>query len=136
MKNMKDLEKMLMSEDKSDKEPSSEMMHKAKQEVLKELMDMCKMALMDKTGNDMEEMKKVTVMAPDSEKLSEGLDMAKELAGKMPEGKEEMMDEDKSEDPSKEMSSEDVKEDVAEGEDPMEETDHMPLFPGFKKKKI
>ena len=129
MKNMKDLEKALMSgPDSESSAMPSDMMHKAKEEVLKELMHMCKMALMDKTGGDMEEMKKVTVMAPDQEKLAEGLDMAKEMA--------ESSDEDKSEDPSKEMSKEDMKEDVSEGEDPMKEMDDTPLFPGFKKKKM
>jgi hypothetical protein len=42
--------------------------------------------------------------------------------------------EDMMEDPSKEMSKEDIKEDVAEGENPMDEEDEKPLFPGFKKK--
>ena len=125
MKNMKDLEKALMSGD-SDKEGSPDMMHKAKSEVLKELMHMCKQALMDKTGGDMEEMKKVTVMAPDQENLSEGLDVAKKMS-------EEMKDPDDikgfpSDKPHDEMQSEESSAEQSEFTD-----DEMPSLPGFKK---
>lgn len=74
---MKDLEKMLMK-----KQDSGEMSPEAKQakmEVLQELMDMCKQAMGHNVKSGMDEMKKVSVMAPDKESLVEGLEKAEEV---------------------------------------------------------
>src|ERR1043165_8118736 len=71
----------------------------AKMEVLKELYDMCSAKLKDKVKGALEpeDMKQVTVAAPDSESLEEGLEMAQELAPKV----QEMSDEEKPSDDEK-----------------------------------
>lgn len=76
---MKDLEKMLSS--KKEKSKMSDTEVQAKLDVLQELMDMCHSELGGRVKNGMDEMKKVSVMAPDSDSLEEGLDKAKELVG-------------------------------------------------------
>ena len=54
----------------------------AKMSVLKEVSDMAGSAM----GDKLKGLKKVSVMAPDSEHLKEGLDSAKKLVDKMPDG--------------------------------------------------
>lgn len=92
---MKNLEKMLMSKnDKNGKMSEQEI--QAKMDVLMELMDMAKQALGSKVKSGMDEMQKVSVMAPDKEGLEEGLDKAQEILESSPhmmeESKEEMLE--------------------------------------------
>lgn len=91
---MKDLEKMLMS--KKSKGALSKTETQAKMDVLEELLQMAQSAMGSKVKGGMDEMKKISVMAPDTESLTEGLDLAKEVA----ESTEEV-------DSSTEMSQED-----------------------------
>lgn len=71
------------------KKDMSKMDVQAKMDVLKELYDMCSAKLGDKVKGGLDEMKQVTVAAPDAEGLEEGLEMASELAPEMAEVSEE-----------------------------------------------
>jgi len=84
---VKDLEKMLMS--KKDKGAMSEKSMQAKMEVLQELLQMAQEAMGSKVKGGMDEMQKVSVMAPDQEGLKKGLEIAEEIA----ENSEEMPEE-------------------------------------------
>lgn len=77
---MKDLEKILMKKKESGKLSDEEA--QAKMDVLQELMEMAHQAMGSKVKNGMDEMKKVSVMAPDKEGLEEGLEKAQELVEK------------------------------------------------------
>ena len=79
------------------KKEMSKMDVQAKMDVLKELYDMCSDSLKSKVKGGMDEMKSVTVSAPDSESLEEGLEMAADLAPEMEEEKPEMKSEEKPE---------------------------------------
>lgn len=61
----------------------------AKMDVLKELYEMCSEKLGDKVEGGLKGLKSVTVAAPDSESLHEGLEMAQEMAPEMEEKSEE-----------------------------------------------
>lgn len=116
---MKELEKMLakkmgMSKNEDDGGDSEMPDHQAqaKEAVLQELIEMMQSLRANKFGDDFGEMKKVSVMSPDTEGLEEGLDKAKDVIGDM--GEEE------SEDDSTEITpilAEDEEED--EGYNPM-----------------
>lgn len=80
---MKDLEKMLMA--KKGKSALSPEEADAKMEVLRELLDMATQAMGSKVKGGMDEMKKVSVMAPDQASLEKGLEMAKDVAATDPE---------------------------------------------------
>ena len=71
------------------KKEMSKMDIQAKMDVLKELHDMCKAKLGDKVKAGLDGMKSVTVSAPDSESLEEGLEMAQELTPEVSEMDEE-----------------------------------------------
>lgn len=71
------------------KKEMSKMDVQAKMDVLKELYDMCSAKLKDKVKGGMDEMKQVTVAAPDAEGLEEGLEMAAQIAPEMEEMSEE-----------------------------------------------
>lgn len=106
---MKDLEKMLMS--KKDKGEMSKEDIQAKMDVLMELMQMAREAMGSKVKSGMDEMNKVSVMAPDKEGLEEGLDKAKELMqSPMLEESEEEMEENPEEKKMEEPSMEEMKE--------------------------
>lgn len=133
---MKDLEQMLMK--KKDSGKMSEDAVKAKQEVLEELMAMCEQALGHGVKSGMDEMKKVSVMAPDKKSLVEGLDKAKDLAqSPMLEKMEEMAHKDLDEDQEEEESQE-HKEKLPEEEKPEmkvqeEDEDESPFNRKMKK---
>jgi hypothetical protein len=128
---MKDLEKMLMS--KKDKGEMSEQEMQAKMEVLQELLQMAQEAMGSKVKGGLDEMQKVSVMAPDKESLTKGLDLAKEVAAEAPELTEEEPkeeSEEKSEDPmaalaeakAEEASEEDSDDDSLFGKRPKKNT--------------
>jgi hypothetical protein len=87
---MKDLEKLMAKkpEGKMDKAAVQ-----AKMDVIQELLEMAQEAMAGRVKGGMDEMQKVSVMAPDKESLSEGLDMAQMLAGDESEDEEESSDE-------------------------------------------
>lgn len=82
------------------KKQMSKMDVQAKMDVLKELYDMCSESLKGKVKSGMDEMKSVTVSAPDSESLEEGLEVAQELAPEMEEATTEEAPETEEEDES------------------------------------
>lgn len=102
----------------------------AKLDVIKELLNMAHGAMGSKVKGGMDEMHKVSVMAPDQKGLHQGLDLASALAAgggadENPddmEGSDETADEEKSEDPAVEMAEEksglDLDGDKEEGESP------------------
>lgn len=81
---MKDLEKMMAKAGGKSDEKMSDQAIQAKMDVLQELMDMCKEQMSSNVKSGMDEMKKVTVMAPDEESLTEGLEVAKDITEEMP----------------------------------------------------
>ncbi len=114
---MIDALKQMMAKKKSPEGKMSEDEITAKMDVIKELLDMAQKAMGDGVKGEMDSLKKVSVMAPDDESLSEGLDLAKDLtAGDAPaEGSEDMPSDEM---PTEEMSlSEDSTEDKKEDSD-------------------
>lgn len=98
------LQKMMnKAEDMSPEEAS------AKMDVLKEMLSMLHGEMGSKLKGNMDEMRKVSVMAPDKESLSEGLDKAKALVGEMPEGGDPI-------EQAEEMTGQDLDNDQEEGE--------------------
>lgn len=78
MKNMKDMmEKMMMSPEKKGQMDKNQI--QAKMEVLKELLDLAHGEMGKKVKSGMDEMKKVSVIAPDDESLAEGLELAGDI---------------------------------------------------------
>ena len=136
---MKDLEKMLMS--KKSKGSMDEKETQAKMDVLHELLQMAQEAMGSKVKGGMDEMKKVSVMAPDTESLTKGLDMAKHVAEDSPEM--EAADEDKEEamETPKEKMMEmmdphaEEKEESKEAMSPMEDEEEHSLFSRKPKKR-
>lgn len=100
---LKDLSK-LMSKKSEGKLSEQEM--EAKMDVLRELLQMAQSAMGDKVKGGMDEMQKVSVMAPDSESLEAGLEMAKEVASEAPEMEEKVEDISPSESPKEEAQEE------------------------------
>lgn len=81
---MDDLKKMMMK--KADKAPEMDQAAiEAKLDVIKELMQMAQATMAGKVKGGLDEMHKVTVMAPDQEGLAEGLDKAEDVVDEAPE---------------------------------------------------
>lgn len=85
---MDELKKMMAKKGQPEKMDDSAI--QAKLDVIKELLEMAHSAMGNKMKGDMDEMHKVSVMAPDQEGLEEGLDVAHDAL----EGAEEHEDED------------------------------------------
>ncbi len=107
---------------------------KAKMEVVMELLEMAKNAMGDNVKSGLDGMQKVEVMAPDKEKLAEGLDVAGELVDKGPEAlmgheKEETPEEESKESP--EMEAEEKEYGVEEDEEDKKKPKKKPLFNMF-----
>jgi hypothetical protein len=77
---MMDELKKMMAGKKSDGKMSEDE-KQAKMDVIKELLDMAQHAMGHGVKGGMDEMHKVSVMAPDEEGLEEGLGMAKKVVG-------------------------------------------------------
>lgn len=121
---LKDLEKMLMKKDKTDK--LSDKAKQAKMEVLKELFDMTQSLMGSKVKDGMDEMRKVTVMAPDKESLKEGLEKAQEMAenpelDKMMDKMEQSEESEEKKDSPEEEMIEEISEKMASKDDEDEE---------------
>lgn len=90
---MKKIEEMLMKP-KVNSEKMSEQEIQAKMDVLLEMMQMIQEEMGSRVKNGMmdheNEMKKVSVMAPDNESLEEGLEVAQEVLPESPEEKDPM----------------------------------------------
>ena len=98
----------------------------AKLKALKELKDNMSSMAQDGLGKALS-MKKVTVAAPDSDKLKEGLDKAKELVGEMPDDESPMVEPEEDQHDGhdmEEVESEDLEKEVEECESP-EEIDQL-----------
>jgi hypothetical protein len=121
----KDLEKLLMKKKDSGKDMSEDKVN-AKLEVLKELIEAAQAEMGHRFKNGMDEMQKVSVMAPDKESLQEGLEKAQEVVeSPMMEKMEEMasqddMDKDKEEGEPEEHKMEVMGEEKEEEEKPKE----------------
>ena len=122
------------------------MKKQAKIDVLKELMQMAKDSMRDKTKSGMDEMRsaqKVTVAAPDKESLLMGLEKAEDVlesAPEMEESSEEMMSEEK---PAIEQSMKEFMEQSMQDDEPMlskasyeDEDEDDSMFAKKTKKKI
>lgn len=110
---------------------------KAKMEVVMELLEMAKEAMGDHVKSGLDGMQKVEVMAPDKEKLAEGLELAGDVVEKGPEAlmeheKEETPEEESKESP--EMESEEKEygvEKEEESEEDKKKSKKKPLFNMF-----
>lgn len=127
---MKDgMEKMLMAKSgKQDGKMSPEDV-KAKMEVLHELLQMAQHAMGGKVKHGMDEMQKVSVMAPDHKSLEAGLDKAKELMGHGEMGKMETSEPDDSvgnHEDDESISAEEKAESLMGSGSPEAETDDGP----------
>lgn len=80
---MDEMLKKLMKKKGREEEPDSSSME-AKIKVLEELRDMMAQMMGDKMRNGYDEMKKVSVMAPDEKGLKAGLGQAQELVEDIP----------------------------------------------------
>lgn len=79
---MDELKQMMMAKKKMSPEGKmSEDEIQAKMDVIKELLDMAQQAMGNDVKGGMDEMHKVSVMAPDQQGLEAGLDVAKNVAG-------------------------------------------------------
>lgn len=83
---MEELMKMLAKK-KDDKMSPDEV--QAKMDVIKELLGMADEHMGSKVKSGLDDMQKVSVMAPDSESLEAGLDKAQDLVGAMPEDEDD-----------------------------------------------
>lgn len=98
-------EMMKMLADKAGKSESmSPEAVQAKQDVLKELLQMAMEAMGDKVKGGMDEMQKVSVMAPNKEDLTQGLDKAKDLLAGADDESEEDSKEEATETPAEEKA--------------------------------
>lgn len=134
---MKDLEKLLMK--KADKQELSKPAIQAKMDVLKELFELSQKLLGEKVKGGMDEMKKVTVMAPDKEGLKEGLDKAKEIADSplvdmLSENEEEETPKEESEECADTLVDENKEESSMSEEEPKEDSDEEESFLNLKRK--
>ncbi len=96
---MKDLKDMLMPKKEASK--MSERDIKVKSDILKEIMQFAQDKMGESVKSGMDEMQKVSVMAPDSEGLHEGLEKALEI---LPESEEDELSEMEKEEPKDEIS--------------------------------
>lgn len=111
---MKDLKDMLMPKKEDSK--MSERDIKVKSDILKEIMQFAQDKMGERVKSDMDEMQKVSVMAPDSDGLHEGLEKALEILPESEEGEASEME--KQEEPSMEkLDIESPEEDKNESED-------------------
>ena len=94
---MMDELKKMMAKKKHDGEMSAEE-QQAKMDVIMELMEMAQGEMGSRVKSGMDDMKKVTVAAPDSESLEEGLEAAQDVVGELPESDESEEMETESED--------------------------------------
>ena len=97
---MKDLKNMLMPKKEDSK--MSERDIKVKSDILKEIMQFAQDKMGERVKSDMDEMQKVSVMAPDAEGLHEGLEKALEI---LPESEEGEASEMEKEEPKEEEES-------------------------------
>lgn len=99
---MKDIKDMLMPKKEDSK--MSERDIKIKSDILKEIMQFAQDKMGERVKSDMDEMQKVSVMAPDSDGLHEGLEKALELLPESEKGEESEIE--KEEEPKEEDSME------------------------------
>lgn len=83
---MDEMMKQLMAKKGAQKMSTED--QQAKLDVIKELLEMATQAMGGKIKGGMDEMQKVSVMAPDKKSLLEGLGMAQDIAGGDPETEE------------------------------------------------
>lgn len=102
---MKQLEKMMEKKEGMGPSEMSDQDIKAKMETLMELLEMAQKEMGHKVKSGMDEMQKVSVMAPDKKGLQEGLEKAQEIM-ENPEVMEKM----------EEMAGKDLDNDQEEGE--------------------
>lgn len=107
---MMDELKKMMAKKKSSEGEMSEMEQQAKLDVIMELLQMAEGAMGSKVKGGLDEMQKISVMAPDKEGLAEGLDLAKEVT----DGDEDEEALEKAE----ELTGKDLDGDSEEGESP------------------
>lgn len=81
---MMDELKKMMAKKKNDG-AMSEQEQKAKMDVIMELLEMAQGEMGSRVKSGMDDMKKVTVAAPDAESLEEGLETAQDVVSEMPE---------------------------------------------------
>lgn len=112
---MKDLKSMLMPKKEDTK--MSERDIKVKSDILKEIMQFAQDKMGEHVKSGMDEMQKVSVMAPDSESLHEGLEKALEI---LPESEEdgESFHESSEEEKTEELSPVESDKSPSEEEDP------------------
>lgn len=126
------LEKMLMSGEKPQVVPSGEAGLKAKIEALKEMLMSLEAEIGGGIKNEMDGMKKVSVMAPDEESLEEGLEMASKLAANK---SGPMVDDSEMDEPKLEVENPEPGVDPVDGGGPVEdEVDEEDTFAGARKK--
>ena len=123
---MMDELKKMMAKKKHDGEMSAEE-QQAKMDVIMELMEMAQGEMGSRVKSGMDDMKKVTVAAPDSESLEEGLEAAQDVVSELPESYESEEMETESED----SPASEVMEHLASAEP---EDDDMNTFMAKRKK--
>lgn len=94
---------------------------RAKMEVIMELMEMAKEMMGENVKTGMDEMKKVSIAAPDQESLEEGLDLAHKLVSDDMEGEatEEVMED------KEKPTLDEIVEEVSESSEPMVAAEEM-----------
>ena len=123
---MKDLKNMLMPKKEDSK--MSERDIKVKSDILKEIMQFAQDKMGERVKSDMDEMQKVSVMAPDSEGLHEGLEKALEI---LPESEQDESSEMEKEEPKDEISE--ILAEASEEEMPSEKKDEDSYYTGASK---
>lgn len=122
---MDELKKMMAK--KKDDGAMSEQEQQAKMDVIMELMEMAHGEMGSRVKSGMDDMKKVTVAAPDSESLSDGLEKAQDMLGKDDEESES------DEDPAEEKAESPAEEAMESVQDEPEEDDMNPFMNKRKK---
>lgn len=87
---MDELKKMM--EKKKSGDSMSEQEQQAKMDVIMELLEMAQGEMGSRVKSGMDDMKKVSVIAPDSESLEEGLEAAQDVVEELPESQESEME--------------------------------------------
>lgn len=122
---MDELKKMMAK--KKDDGAMSEQEQQAKMDVIMELLEMAQGEMGSRVKSGMDDMKKVTVAAPDSESLTDGLEAAQDMLGTDDEAAES--DEDPAEEKAESPADEAMEHVSAEPED-----DDMNPFMAKRKK--
>ncbi len=122
---MKDIKDMLMPKKEDSK--MSERDIKIKSDILKEIMQFAQDKMGERVKSDMDEMQKVSVVAPDAEGLHEGLEKALEI---LPESEE---DESSEKEEPKDEISEILAEASSEEEAAPEKSDEDSYYTGASK---